>query len=500
MKVIVKGIEARDRLIRGADFLADCVKPTLGAYGLNGVTEKSLRITNDGITIAREIELKDEIENLGVRILRESSVKTNDEVGDGTTSAIVLAQAILKESLKHLPTGKTFGGKTPSELMHTIEKERVEIIEKLKEKSTPITTREELIESALVSVQDVELADIIGSTQFELGPDGVILAEETTERVTTVEKVRGIRIDNGLGTSLVMNNMEKQCLEAEDAAVLLTNHTVEALTPLLPLMEQLYGKMGIKTLVIVARGFTTQAVKDCMANTEKGFSIFPINAPYVDQNEVMKDLAAILGGHYINSEQKDLDAIQATDIGHIERLVAHRYDAIFTGRDDEDSKERVEKRLVELKDQLEGSMSEFEKKNLALRIAQLTTGFAILKVGATTEVERRYKKDKADDAVNAVRAAYQEGTVAGAGIAFKEIADSLPDSYILKTPLMSIYEQIKSTSPADYEIPTWVRDPVKVLRIALSNACSVAGTFSTACVAIATERIKPKYVQEVEGE
>jgi len=499
-KIVQVGVVARDNLIEGANFLSDAIRSTLGPYGANCAMEKGNRITNDGVTIAREIWMKDEIKNRGVSILREAAIKTNDEAGDGTTSAITLAQAILKEAVNRLPKGKgVIGGVTGSELVRIIEKERKEIVEKLEKMAIKIETKEELVKSALVSVENEELAKLIGEAQWDLGKDGILIAEETAERECSVEKVFGVRIDNGFGTSVAINNVEKQSLEVNDVRTIITNHTIQNLKPLEDILTQL-NRMGINKVVIIARAFTEDAIRTCMENTKKGFAIFPINAPYTDQNEVMRDLASVLGGTYINTETRELDSLQLTDVGIAERIVAKRYSAIITGKNDEKAKERVEKRVEEIRHAIKGSLSEFEKKQLNSRLAQLVSGFAIVKVGATSEVERTYKKDKCDDAVNAVRAALQEGVVAGAGLAFKEISESLPDTYILKKPLLSIYEQIMSTAPSDFKIEPWVRDPVKVLRIALEKACSVSGTFATTLIAIASERPKAKYVQNVSDE
>lgn len=496
-KIVAVGVEARDRLVKGANFLASAVSSTLGPYGSNCAMEKGNRITNDGVSIAREIWLKDEIENRGVTILREAAIKTNDEAGDGTTSSITLAQAILKESIGRLPKGKgIIGGQTPAEINRQIEDERKEITKKLEDMAVKIETKEQLIESALVSVENKELAELIGTAQWELGKDGILIAEETAERECSVEKVFGVRIDNGFGTSVAINNVEKQSLEVNDVHTILTNHTIQNFEPIIDVLTQLQ-RTGVDKVVIIARAFTEDAIRTCMENTKKGFKIFPINAPYTDQNEVMKDLEAVLGGTYINTETRELSSMQLSDIGVAERIVAKRYSAILTGKNDEKAKERVELRVKEIKTEIKGSLSEFEKKQLNARLAQLVSGFAIVKVGATSEVERSYKKDKCDDAVNAVRAALQEGVVAGAGLAFKQISESLPDTYILKKPLMSIYEQIMSTAPSDFKIEPWIRDPVKVLRIALEKACSVAGTFATTTIAIASERPKPKFMQEV---
>ncbi len=493
-KILRSGVSARKSLITGANIMADAVKSTLGPFGLNAALEKNGEITNDGVTIAREIAsgaIADEIEARGARMMLEASTKTDDIAGDGTTTAMILAQAITKEAVKYLSDEKTIvAKKTPAEVIRIIEKERKEVTDLLIASAVKIETEQQLIESALVSVGNEELANLIGKTQFELGPQGFILAEETADRTSSIKRTYGIRTDNGFTTSLLVNNPETQSLEVKNTRVLLTNYTIQDLGPLLELGKSL-AKTGVRSLVIVARAFGENAIRDCIANIEKGFAIFPINAPFTDSNEIMKDLAATLGAKFIATDKDTLDSIQLSDIGFAENVSARRGDVIFTSRDDELTKIRVEKRTEDLKKALTASVSDFEKKGIETRIAQLTNGFAILKVGATSELQRKYLKRKADDAVNAVRAAFQEGTVEGAGIAFQKIANGLPDTYILKQPLMSIYQQIESSVPTDFVIEPWVRDPVKVLRVALEQACSIASTFATSGIAIATEKDKP---------
>lgn len=497
-KVVKTGIEARNKIVKGANFVADAVKSTLGPFGMNAAIEKGGRITNDGVSIAREISLKDELEDRGVAIIREAAVKSNDEAGDGTTSAMTLAQAILKEALKYLPNEKTvIGKKRPIEIVNQLHKEKDEVIEMLKGMSEIVTSKEQLIQSAKVSVEDNELAEIIGSTQWDLGKDGYIICEETSEKKCSVQRISGVRIDNGFASSLVQNNQEKQSLEIENVHVILTSHTVtRPEKQLLPIVQQL-ANAGKNKLAIIARAFSKEAISFCMENMRAGFEIYPINAPYTDHIEIFKDLQAVLNARYINDEDGELEDMNLSDVGFARHIISRRFDSIFTGEDNEVIRTRTENRLVDLRKRLEGEVSEFEKKNLTQRIAQLSNGLAILKVGARSDVERKYRKDKADDAVNAVRAVLEEGTVPGAGLAFKTISDKLPDTYLLKTPLLSIYNQIKSTAPQDFVIEDWVKDPVKVLRIALSNAVSVAGTLSTINIAIAQERPKPRLVEEV---
>lgn len=497
-KIVVTGATARNRVIKGANFLVDCVKQTLGPWGSNGAIEKGNRITNDGVTIASEIELEDEIEQRGLSILREACFKTVHIVGDGTTSALVLAQAVLQEAVRYLPKAGLIKSKmTTADLTKKIDTECKEIIAKLVQMATPIESEEQLIASALVSVEDKELADLIGKTQFALGKEGVIIAEETQLSECTVDRINGIRIDNGLAIPGMMNNLEKQCVDLADGIkVIITNHTFHGLEDILKTMNAITAQ-GISKLVLIGRGFSDRAVKQIYDNLKAGFTIIPVSAPYVDQAEVMKDLAALLGGRFIDCEQTDQEDIMASDCGYTTRFIGRRYDAIFAGDSkDEKAMARIAVRINELEDQVKGEPSDFERRNIEARLAQLKNGFGLLRVGADSDVARKYKKDKADDAVSAVRAAFQEGVVPGAGLALKLISDELPDTYILKKPICAIYEQIKSTAPEGFEVPDWVKDPVKVQRIVLEKACSVAATLATISTVIATRKEKPRYVVE----
>lgn len=494
-KIVLTGDEARKKVLAGVKFLSDAVARTLGPYGENALIEKGLRITNDGIRVAEHIQLEDEIEDLALRKAREASIRANDKAGDGSTTTILLTHKILERVVKETGMGG-FTKKRPTvDVIRQINKEKDEVIAKLQEMATPIETKEQLVDSAIVSVEDQELGKLIGEAQFELGPDGFLTATETNDRETTIERVVGIRIDNGLGATQVINNQEKQMLEVEDTPVILTTNIVQDMGAFRSIGETL-GKRGIRRLAIIARAFSETALMDVMANAKAGFNIFPINAPYVDQREVMKDLEAILGGRYVDFEDGGVDSIQYSDLGHCRSITAKRYEAVFSGMDTPQIKERIAKRVEALKQKLAGSPSDFEKRNLSQRIAQLENGFGVVQVGAVSETERKRVFDKVEDAVNAVRAAFQEGTVKGAGLAFKEISESLPDTYLLKEPLLEVHQQIVSNAPSDFVVEDWVRDPVKVLRIALEQACSVAGDLATVSIAVHAKRVKPKEEEE----
>lgn len=481
--------EAFDRIMKGVNLLGDAVKQTLGPKGLNFLIEKSGgRITNDGITIAREIQSKDEIEDIGIRTVREAAIKTNEDAGDGTTTATVVTQAILKEASTYMARNTQFAKMSVMAIRQKIEDEAKDALEKLTAMAKPVESEEQLIDVALVSVEDKGLAEMIGKAQWELGETGVIIPEENTDPVCVIERVRGIRIDNGLGTSVLMNNLEKQRLEVDNTPILLTNHQIQTLAPLGGVIQALVDKQ-ISEIVIVARAFSQEAIRQIMENRKNGIKIYPINAPYVNQREVMKDLEATLGGRYLHDEDSTLESVKVEDFGVVSKVLGYMYHAIFTG--DPKREKEVLARIEILKKDLEGNPSKFEKKMLGERIAQMENGFAVMKVGSTSDTDRKYKFDKVEDAVNAVRSALQEGTVKGGGLAMKEIADTLPDDAILKKPLQAPYNQIMANAGTEFEIEEWVRNSAKVERLALQNATRIAADLVTVGGSIATEKMKP---------
>lgn len=481
--------EAFDRIMRGVDLLADAVKQTLGPSGRNFLIEKSGgRITNDGISIAREIQARDEVEDLGLRMVREAAIKTNEEAGDGTTTATTLAQAILKECKKYMSSGTKMGTRSVMSLKRQIEKETTEAIEALKAMATPITTEAQLIEVARVSVEDEELATMVGKAQWQLGKDGMIIAEETADPTCTIEHIKGIRIDNGLGTSVVMNDVERQRLLVDDCSVLLTNHVIQSLDPITPALQALIDR-GERKIVLVAKAYSADAIRTIMENHKQGVMIYPVQAPYVNQREIMKDLEAALGGIYVDDEDGTLDSITVAHFGRASKVFGYRYSAVFAGTEDRNL--AIAARVERLRKELEGEPSVFMRKAIEARIAQMENGFALLKIGSTSDIDRKYKFDKAEDAVNAVRSAFQEGTVPGAGQAMKAVSEGMASDALLRKPLMAPYEQIMANAGEVFEVEPWVRNSLKVERVALLNAAKIAGTIVTAGGVIATEKIKP---------
>lgn len=473
---------AFDKIMAGVNLLADPVKQTLGPYGRNFMLEKGLKITNDGVSIAKEIQAKDEVEDLALRIAREATVKTNEDAGDGTTTATTFVQAILKECAQYI--GR-IGARSVISMKQEIERDIPIVIEKLRAMATKIKSEEQLTEAVMVSVEDRELATLIAKAQWDLGADGHIVVEENTDPVCLIEKIQGVRIDNGLGTSMVMNDLERQRLALENVPVLLTNHVLKSLAPITPVLEDIY-KQGRREIVLVCRAYTNEVLQHMMENAKKGgIRIYPLNAPYVNQREVMKDLQSILGGRYIHDEASPLESVQPHDLGTASNVVGYRYSATFTGTRD------CSDRVAEIKKEIKGEASKFQKKMLEQRLSQLTNGFALLKIGSLSDVDRKYKFDKAEDACNTARSALQEGTVPGAGQAFKMIAEELPEDSLLKKPLMAPYLQIMENAGGEFTVEPWVRNSLKVDRVAFENAAKVASDILTTCGAIVTEKQKP---------
>jgi len=491
-KISLTGIQARDSAIQGLEFISKSVRASIGPFGLNILSEKGNRISNDGAFIAQQLlpTINDEFQRRGATVVNENVTKINDEIGDFSSTPWALHEAIVKEAVRYLPKeGSIKAKKTYSEVSQMLEEAKNGVIKELESISKPIASKEELISATLVSVEDEKVAELLGSMQWELGENGRIIAEEVNETECSIEKVEGLVLDNGFTSSGLVTNPEKNSLELNDFPIFLTNYTIgqeELLNLKAPLFTPLINqkKPGV---IVMARAFTPDAIKLCQESLTTGFAIIPVNAPYTDQKEVMKDIEAVVGGRYIDTEESSLSDVYITDIGFTKRIVAKAYNAVVTGVEDERSKERVAKRVEVLKKKLIASQSDFEKKSIEERIAQLTGGFAILKVGSRSVTDRKRLKDKCDDAVNTVRLALKGGTVRGAGLALKEISDKMEEGNILKRPLLCIYEQIVSTAPDGWEAPEWVRDSTLSLKKVLELTCAFVPTFIS-INAIATEK------------
>lgn len=502
-KIFISGAQAQKKIKDGIDLLVDTVKLTLGPYGRNfasGVRGGPIHASNDGVSLAKEIEGRDEFEDVAVRAVREAAIKTVDIAGDGTTTSMLLVQAIF-DAVGYDP--EVVSKKSQVELKNQIKQETKEVVEKLKDLKEDITSREQLIEVVKVSVEDDELAEIIGGAQWDVGITGTVMAEEHNALEVMLERINGVRIDNGFGTSRVINNQEKQTLELADMHILVTSHlinTTKKVADLKPLFDQLIAR-GTKGVILLARGFDDTAIGICVKNIQNGFGLYPISAPYTDMDNVMEDLAAITGAKYIKHGERNLDSVQVSDFGFTPKIVASRYEGIITGQlkgADARVDELVEKRVQDITEKLKGQISPFEKRQLETRLAQMTGGTAMIKVGAETEQERKYKKDKVDDAVAAARAAIRFGVVPGAGMALKTIADSLPDTYLIKQALYAPYNQIMANAGHVFDIPTWVKDPLQVVQVGFEKASSIARELLTTEVLVNYEAEKPMWVKQAD--
>lgn len=466
------GIKARNEAFEGADRVASAVEMSLGPAGQNIMLEKGNTTSNDGKKISQYLSasMENEFQRRGALYQHAGSAEVEKQVKDSTSTYFTLSKGIRKALVPYLPTESTPIGTPVSELKRRILKEKDEVLAKLKDKTKKIESREELIKSALVSVEDEQLAEMIGGTQWDLYEatgDGFIRPDETAELESSIERVTGIYMDNGFATSIMINNPEKESLEATDIHILLTNYVINDLSPLAGLLVDL-KKSGKNTLALFARAFSQESMKQINEWAMKGMAIVPINAPYMNQSQVFLDLAAVTGANYITDETKSLELITTADIGFSKRISCGRNESFVSGSGDEG--ERVNERVKTLQKELEATNSMFYKETLRQRIAGLRGAFAILRVGSLSPEDRKRKFDKCEDAVGAVRNALNSGTVKGAGIAFKEIADELPNDYLLKEPLQAVYKQIKNSLPEDTEIPEWVRDPYISLATALEYA------------------------------
>jgi len=515
------GTKGRDAYFKGADIVAQQVIDSIGPYGLNLATEKGKKTTNDGKLISQSVAgaLKDEYERQGALIQHEACDRTNDEVADATSTTIALTKGIRDELKGYLPSETRFvGTKSVAELSKQLDKEYQDVISKLEAMVTPITTKEELIKSAMVAVEDEALAKLIGETQWELGQDGRLMPEEVNETECSVEKIDGILTDNGYATALLINNPQDQSLTLENGYIFLTNYQIReehlgftydekekklvptsnsSEAPLKKLIEKA-TVAGINNLVIMCQAFTNNAL-DLLAGISNNtpFKVYGINAPYVNQAQMLLDIESVVGGKALLQNKDTLDNIKLSDLGKYSKMKMRVMGGVIAGIPE--NQERKEKRIQELQKELEGEQSFFAKKQLEERIAALNSKLAFLKIGSYVKSERERLKDKADDAVVSVRMAWKHGTVPGAGVAFHEIAKTLPDDALLKNALSVVYNQIKKTAPEGFVIEEWVRDPFITLKTALKNAIECAKSMARIYGAVVSKDIMPqdqKYVNE----
>ena len=500
--------EARRALKRGVDALADAVKVTLGPKGRNVVLDKKFgapTITNDGVTIARDIDLDDPFENMGAQLVKEVATKTNDIAGDGTTTATVLAQAIITEGLKNVAAGAN-----PMILKRGIDKGVAVLVAELKKLSKPVNTPEETAQLASISSQDPEIGKMISQVMEQVGKDGVITVEESQGLTLERDFVDGMQFDRGYISAYMVTNAERMEAVFENPYILITDKKISAIADILPILEKLV-QTGQKSLVIIAEDVDGEALATLVVNKLRGtFQTLAVKAPgFGDRRKAMlEDVAVLTGGQVISEEVGlKLDSVTLSMLGQARRVTSNKDNTtVVEGKGDQTA---VERRMKQIKTQIADTTSDFDREKLQERLAKLAGGVAVIKVGAPTEVELKEKKHRIEDALSATRAGVEEGMVAGGGTALINALPALDTLDVtgdektgvdilrraLEEPLRQIAKnagaegsvvvnQVRNNPPGVgfnamtgvYEdlFKAGVIDPVKVTRSGLQNAASVA--------------------------
>ncbi len=420
-KQILFDEKARAALKEGIDKVADAVKVTIGPRGRNVALDKGYgapTITNDGVTIAKDISLSDGFENMGAEIVKEVASKTNDNAGDGTTTAVVLTQAIAAEGMKQITMGVNAMG-----VRLGIEKAAEEVVEELRKMAKPIKTKQEIKQVASISAESEEIGGIIATTIEKVGKDGVVTVEESQSFGIDSDVVEGMEFDKGYISPYMITNAERMEAEYKDAAILVTDKKISSLSEILPLLEEL-AKLGKKELVIIAEDVDGEALATLVVNKLRGaFNVLAIKAPgFGDRKkEVLADIAITVGAHVVSEEiGVKLEDATIEMLGGARKIIATKDNTIIV--DGKGKKADVDARVLQLKAQLKKADSSFDSDKLEERIAKLAGGVAVIKVGAATETEMKYLKLKIEDAVNATKAAIEEGIVPGGGSALVKVA------------------------------------------------------------------------------
>ena len=514
-KIICYGEEARKALEKGVNQLADTVKITMGPKGRNVVLDKKFGaplITNDGVTIAKEIELEDPFENMGAQLVKEVSTKTNDVAGDGTTTATLLAQAIIHEGLKNLAAGAN-----PMVMKKGISKATTAAIEAMKANSQKVNGSDDIARVGAVSSGDEAIGTLIAEAMEKVGHDGVITIEESKTAETYSEVVEGMQFDRGYITPYMVTDTEKMEANLDDALILITDKKISNIQELLPVLEQVV--QAGKKLLIVAEDVEGDALSTLIVNRLRGtLNVVCVKAPgFGDRRkEMLQDIAILTGGTVISSDVGlELKEAQLSQLGQARQVkVTKENTTIVNGAG---SSEEIKARVGQIKSQIEVTTSDYDREKLQERLAKLAGGVAVIKVGAATEVEMKEKKLRIEDALNATRAAVEEGIVAGGGTAYlnaipaveKLLAESEGDektgvqivARALTAPVKQIaanagidgsvvLEKIRESGKIGYGfdayketycdmIPAGIVDPTKVTRSALENAASIASTLLT---------------------
>lgn len=512
--------DARESLIAGVDKLADAVKVTLGPKGRNVILAKSYgapTITNDGVTIAKEIELEDAFENMGAQLVKEVATKTNDVAGDGTTTATLLAQAIVREGNRNVVAGAN-----PMILKKGIEKAVEVVVDELKANSKPVETREAKAQVASISAADTEIGDLIAEAMTKVGDDGVITVEEGKGMGTELEFTEGMQFDRGYLSGYMVTDTEKMVAELDNPYILITDKKITNIQELLPVLEQIV-QQGAK-LLIIAEDVEGEALTTLVLNKLRGtFNCVAVKAPgFGDRRKAMlQDIAALTGGQVISEEVGlELKNADMSMLGRARQVKVDKDNTIVV--DGQGDRAVVEERVAQIKAQIPETTSDYDKEKLQERLAKLAGGVAVIQVGAATEVELKERKYRIEDALNATRAGVEEGMVPGGGSAFIETLDKV-DALIetlegdekigatiirraIEEPVRQIAENAglegsvivnelrnkdagvgfnAATGEFVNMIEAGIIDPTKVTRTAIQNAASICAMFLTTEVAVA---------------
>ncbi|WP_439470318.1 chaperonin GroEL [Brevundimonas sp.] len=520
-KIVQFNTDARDKMLRGVNVLANAVKVTLGPKGRNVVIQKSFgapRSTKDGVSVAKEIELEDAFENMGAQMIREVASKTNDKAGDGTTTATVLAQAIVQEGLKAVAAGMN-----PMDLKRGIDKAVTAVLAEVKASSKPVSNNSEIAQVGTISANgDAEVGGLIAEAMAKVGNDGVITVEEAKTAETTVDIVEGMQFDRGYLSPYFITNADKMEAQLEEPLILLHEKKLTSLQTMLPILEAVV--QSGRPLVIIAEDIEGEALATLVVNKLRGgLRVAAVKAPgFGDRRKAMlEDIAVLTGGQVISEDLGiKLENVTLDMLGRSKKITITKDDTtIVEGVGEKDA---IEARIGQIKAQIEATTSDYDKEKLQERLAKLAGGVAVLRVGGSTEVEVKEKKDRVDDALNATRAAADEGIVPGGGIALlkasKILADLKGDNAdqnagiaiirrALQAPIRQISENagvegsivvgkvLESTDASfgfnaqteEYGdlVKMGVIDPAKVVRTALQDAASVAGILITTEAAVA---------------
>jgi chaperonin GroEL len=512
--------DARDRMLRGVNILANAVKVTLGPKGRNVVIEKSFgapRSTKDGVSVAKEIELADRFENLGAQLIREVASKTNDKAGDGTTTATVLAQAIVVEGLKSVAAGMN-----PMDLKRGVDKAVIKVIEQIKTTSKKVTTNAEIAQVGTISANgDSEVGEMIARAMEKVGNEGVITVEEAKTAETELDVVEGMQFDRGYLSPYFITNADKMEVQLEEPMILLFEKKLSGLQPLLPVLEAVV--QSGRPLLIIAEDIEGEALATLVVNKLRGgLRVAAVKAPgFGDRRKAMlEDIAILTGGQVISEDLGiKLENVTLDMLGKAKKVTITKDDTTIV--DGIGGKDEIEARIGQIKRQIEDTTSDYDKEKLQERLAKLAGGVAVVRVGGSTEVEVKEKKDRVDDALNATRAAVEEGIVPGGGVALLK-ASKVLDGMVgdnddqtagiaivrraLQAPIRQIAEnagvegsivvgKILDNASATFGfnaqteeyvdlVQAGVIDPAKVVRTALQDAASVAGLLITTEAAI----------------